>query len=374
MNAFHFGDPNLFVKGIAEVKITDAKGNIIGYDTVASEGSVTSSVNLGEITGAVGNPLLITIPDTTRLSGTLTSQAFSLRQRAMISGGTVKNNGVVEVVESGVAPVSGKLTIPHLADYPPARAYTQDSDDTYGLCYVRPAGATDYTGENVGIDLTTGVVQGNYTGASYDIFYFTSVASAKVLDLPSNFTPQVAGLTYKYNVYAKQGEAVTNGSLAGYLYLVVKYAQFTGDAGISASQTANATTAYDWQALANVDNIPDATDFRDCANSSAPYAYYVYVPCGKVTDQVEGLFVVGGGVTAKVGAKVQIPVKYLLRDGTVAQPVYSSLTYASAAAGTAKVDNNGVVEGVAAGNTTVTITVPDVTPAVKATCTVTVTA
>lgn len=374
MDKFHFGDPNLFVKGIAEVKITDAQGNIIGYDTVASEGSVTSSVNLGEITGGIGNPLLITIPDTTRLSGTLTSQAFSLRQRAMISGGTIQNNGVVEVVEQGVVPVGGKLTIPNLAEYPPARAYTQNADDTYGLCYVRLTGATEYTGENVGIDLTTGEVQGNYTGASYDIFYFTTVATAKVLDLPSNFTPQVAGLTYKYNVYSKQGEAVTNGSLSGYLYLVVRYAQFTGDAGISASQTANATTSYDWQALANIDNVPAASDFRNCGNSSAPYAYYVYVPCGQVTDQVEGLFVVGGGVTVAKGAKVQLPVKYLLKDGTVAQPVYSSLNYVSAAAATAKVDATGVIEGVAQGGTTVTITVPDVTPAISAICNVTVTA
>ena len=86
------------------------------------------------------------------------------------------------------------------------------------------------------------------------------------------------------------------------------------------------------------------------------------------------MFVVGGGVTVAKGAKVQLPVKYLLKDGTVAQPVYSSLNYVSAAAATAKVDANGVIEGVAQGGTTVTITVPDVTPAISAICNVTVTA
>lgn len=373
MQAFQFGNPNLFVKGIAEVKITDGSGNIIGYDNVASEGSVTSSVNLGEITGGIGNPLLITIPDTTRLSGTLTSQAFSLRQRAMISGGTLNKNGIVEVVETGIAPVGGKLTIPHLDTYPPARYYTQASDAQYGLCYVKPTGASSYTAENVGINLTTGEVQGTYNGAAYDIFYFTSVANADVLDLPSNFMPQVASLTYKYNVYSKQGDAVTNGSLSGFLYLVVPKAQFTGDAGISASQTSNATTPYDWQALADSDNLPVASDFRNCGNASAPYAYYIYIPCGNVTDSIEAIFVAGNGVTVKVNGTAQIPVKYLLKDGTVAQPVYTAMEYSSAQASTATVGESGVVTGKAAGDTVVTIKLKE-NNAISCSCPVKVTA
>ena len=98
MNAIKLGDPNLFVKGIADVTITDYKsGNIIGFDKVASEGSITSSVNMGEITGGIGNPLLLTIPDTTRLTGSLTSQAFSMEQRALTSGGEITVGGVARL-------------------------------------------------------------------------------------------------------------------------------------------------------------------------------------------------------------------------------------------------------------------------------------
>nr|DAF90885.1 MAG TPA: hypothetical protein [Siphoviridae sp. ctnMR5] len=359
MQAFNFGSPNLFVKGIAEVSIRDNQtGNIIGYDRVASEGAITSSINMGEITGGIGNPLLITIPDTTRITGSLTSSAFSLRQRALISGGTLANNGQAPVVETEISPsAGGVLTIPNLATYPPVRPYGQNANDTYAWCSVKEHGATAYSGTNVGIDIATGVVQGTYdTNKKYDIFYTTTLAAAKVLDLPSNFTPSVAHLSYKFNVYAKQSDNSTkNGSITGYLYFIVPNAQFTGDVGISASQTANATTDYSWNALATDENLPATGDFRNCYNSASPYAYYVYVPCGASESDIAGLFVEGGLVSVVEGATKQIPVKYLMKDGTTAQPIYTALTYTPAQTSTATVSASGVVTGGTAGNTTVTI-------------------
>lgn len=349
MNAIRLGDPNLFVKGIADVTITDpATGNIIGFDKVASEGAITSSVNMGEIVGGVGNPLLLTIPDTTRISGSLTSQAFSLGQRALAAGGEVTYGGVAPVCER-ITATGATLTVTGT----PVKQYGQAESDTTAWCYVRVHEGGSYMGTNYGVSLSTKQVQ-NFTatvGTVYDVFYFVNNASAQVLELSSNFKPSVATISYKFEVYAKQNGSVGNGTRQGFLYFVVPRAQFGGDVGISANQTTAATTDYSWNALANTDNMPSC---EGCEDNASPYAYYVYVPCGSSTQSVEALVVVGNAVTVTGTASVQIPVKYVIGNQLV-QPTYSDLTYASAADGTATVSETGVVTGVAAGSTTVTI-------------------
>lgn len=351
MNAIRLGDPNLFVKGIAEVTIKDpSTGNIIGFDKVASEGSITSSINMGEITGGVGNPLLITIPDTTRITGALTSQAFSLEQRALTSGGQITYNGITPVCEH-VTATTATLTVTGN----PVKQYGQSANDVLAQCFVREHGAGSYMGTNYGVDMKTKQVA-NFVamaGTEYDVFYFVNNASAKVLELSSNFAPSVASLEYKFNVYAKQNGSTGNGTRVGFLYFIVSKAQFGGDVGISANQTTNATTDYAWKALADVDNLPSC---EGCAENGSPYAYYVYVPCASSTSSVEALAVIGGGVSVAVGGSAQIPVKYVMPNGETVQPTYSDMTYAVATQSTATVSTNGVVQGASAGNTVVTIT------------------
>lgn len=377
MQAFRFGDPNLFVQGIAELYVFDANGNVINYDNVLSEGSMSATQDAGEITGSIGNPLLINIPHSSRLGGTLTSQAFSLRQRALQTGGELKKNGIVPVFEASVAVGANEtLTLPNFATVPPVRHYAQRSDDTYAWCYIHKSGSTEYTASNVGVDITSGAVQatGLTAGDLYDIQYFTAPATADQLDIPSNYMPQVASLMLKYGVYSKQNDAITNGSICGYLFVYVPKAQFTGDSGLSASQTSNATTSYDWQALVDNDNLPDSVDFRNCKNSASPYGFYVYCPCGNIEDSVDSLFVRGGSISVKKDASMQIPVFYLMKDGTVAQPSYSALTYTSATPATATVDTKGVVTGKQAGNTNITIKLGESATAPTVICPVTVTA
>lgn len=351
MNAIRLGDPNLFVKGIAEVTITDPKtGNIIGFDKVASEGSITSSVNMGEITGGIGNPLLITIPDTTRITGALTSQAFSLEQRALTAGGNVNYNGLTPVCEH-ITATGATLKVTGN----PVKHYAQTASDATAWCYVRVHGADNYVGTNYGVDVSTKEVKGftAVLGTEYDVFYFVENASAKVLELSSNFKPSVATVSYKFNVYAKQNGSVSNGTLQGFLYFIVPKAQFGGDVGIAANQTSNATTDYSWNALADNDNMPSC---EGCQENGSPYAYYVYVPCGGAKVAVEALAVIGGAVSVAVNGKAQIPVKYVMPNGDTVQPTYSDLTYASEATATATVDASGMVTGKATGNTKITIT------------------
>lgn len=349
LNAIKLGSPNLFVKGIAEVTITDyTSGNIIGFDKVASEGSITSSVNMGEIVGGIGSPLLMTIPDTTRISGSLTSQAFSMEQRALTSGGNISYGGITPVCEH-VTATGGKLTV---TKGTPVKHYAQAAEETTGWCYVREHGGGEYYGTNYHIDLESKQVTDFVatSGTEYDVFYFVNNASAKVLELSSNFKPSVAAVSYKFEVYAQQNGSVGNGTRVGFLYFHVPRAQFGGDVGISANQTNAANTDYSWNALAAVDNMPTC---EGCEEDGSPYAYYVYVPCGAADQGIDALAVVGGGISMKNGTTAQIPVKYVV-DNHLVQPTYADLTYSVDTTNTVTV-SNGVATAKATGNATVTI-------------------
>ena len=370
------GTPNLFLKGIAEQTFYDAStGNIVGYDNVASEAAISTSVNLQEVVGGMGNALVGVFPDTVRLTGTYTSQAFSLETRRLITGGTLAYGAVAPFCQTITA--SGTtLTV----EKTPAKHYGQPASDTNCWCYVKPQGAATYSGQNYEIDPSTKQVVNFAATASqtYEVYYFAENASAQSLAIPDVFNPTNVTVSTKYGVYAKQNNAVTGGTLQGWLYVIVPVAILSGDAGVSANQTTNATTDGSWMALS-----PDSSGMNcnDCAMSGNPLAYYVYVPCGDAAASVVALAVPGGGITLAAGADKQIPVKYVMPNDTLVQPTYTDLSFVSAATGTATVTNGGtdetagVVHGVAAGSTTVTITLTkedDTT--LTTTCAVTVTA
>lgn len=107
-----FGDPALFVKGICEQIFFDpSTGNIVGYDNTATDGSVTISINLAEISGGMGNQLIGVLPDTARISGGYTSSAFSLETREKIMGGQIAYNAISQVCERVIANANGELVV-----------------------------------------------------------------------------------------------------------------------------------------------------------------------------------------------------------------------------------------------------------------------
>lgn len=350
MDAIQLGDANIFLKGIVEQIYYDpTTGNIIGYDNVATDGAIETSVNLQEITGGFGNPVVGVIPDSTRMTGSYTSAAFSLHTRKLITGGKLSYGGVSPRCEV-VTAVGTTLTVKDT----PVKHYAQPASDEMAWCYVKPVGAANYQGTNYGVNMVTKVV--NYTavaGQQYEVYYFVKNSSAQVLELPDMFNPSVVTISQKYGVYAKQNGTVSHGTLQGYFYVVVPRAILSGNAGVSANQTTNATTDGSWTALSPDQNMMVC---EDCANSTSTFAYYIYVPCGGETAAVADLAVIGGGVSVKVGETAQIPVVYVMPDGSIQTPTYSNLKYDSDTASKATVDANGQVKGVATGNAEVTIT------------------
>lgn len=354
MTAFNFGNPNLFVKGQVEQIMRDpATGNIIAYDNLSSDGAVNYTFNAQEIAAGFGNGLAAIIPDTTRLTGTYTSQGFSLVHRALVTGGTLSYNAVVPVCESVTVSSGTALTVTGT----PSKEYGQPASDTNVWCTVRESGVAQYSGTNYGIDPDTKTVVGfsAVAGKTYEVFYFSENASAQALAIPAAGAPAVVHLTQKYGIYAKQNNSVTQSTLWGYLYLVVPKATLNGDAGIDGNQTTNTTTQFGWSAITD-DSLPGMV-CNDCAAPISNMAYYVIVPCAGSTSQVQALVVVGGAVTVGTSETAQIPVKYLMPDGSTVQPVYTDLSYESDNNSTATVNENGQVTGGSSpGETEITIT------------------
>ena len=356
MNTFNFGDPNLFAQGIVEQTLYDPNtGDIVGFDNVGSDVAINYTFDFSELTGGFNNQLVGLIPHSTRLTGTYTSQAFSLKARQLLTGGSLDYNGIAPVCET-ITATTTTLTVTRT----PAKSYAQASDDVYGWCHVRVHGATEYKGTNYGVDLTSKEVQ-EFTavaGTQYDVFYFTPWTSSQVLAVPASANPSIVTVQQKWGIYAKQNNSITEGTLQGYLYVVVPNAMLMGDAGLDGNQTTNVKTNYNWQAITPDNNVPvcDA-----CSNESTNLCYYIYVPCGEATQAVSALAIVGGEITVGVGETVQIPVKYIMPDNSLAQPVYTDLTYESANIGTATVSTNGQVTGVEAGTTSVTVSLNNLT-------------
>lgn len=351
MNAIQIGKPGRFIKGVAKVKVTDPfTGNIIGYDRIISDSAMSTDVNLNEVVGGLGNKLQGIIPDTVRLSGTLTSQAFSLEARGLITGGAFSYNATASVCET-ITATGSTLTVSQT----PVKHIGQPATDTEAWAYVREHNASSYEGTNYRVDLTTKQILDFVatSGTQYDVYYFVQSASAEQLTIPAIMNKPVVTIEIEYGVFSFQNGSSTNSTFQGWQHVIIPRAILTGNAGIDGNQTDVSTTDWSWQALDTSDN---AVGCDTCGLAGSNYAYYVYVPCGDPTIAVQELATIGGGISLEVGATKQFPVVYVMPDGSPVTPTYTDLTYVSAATGTATVSAAGVIEGVAAGDTTVTAT------------------
>lgn len=371
MNAIVLGRSDLFVKGIASQTFRDSNGNIVGFDKIASDSAVATSLNLQEIAGGIGNKLFGMLPDTFRMTGTYTSQAFSLETRRLITGGKLGYNGISMVCEQ-VTAAANKLTITGTA----VKYYTQPASDENPLCYVKQSGASEYMGtayfvvDGVVTDASGTAFAAN-TGSVYEVFYPVQNASAQELAIGDTSNPPVVSVEQKYGVYKMQGGSTENGTFYGWMHIIVPKAILTGDAGVSANATTLGTTSGNWTAITDGE---DALSCTSCVGAQN-MAFYVIVPCASAVSEVSSLGIIGGGVSVKVNSSVQMPVVYIMPDGSTAQPVYTAMTYVSAAAATATVSDSGLIQGKAAGNTTVTATLTkDGGKTLTAVCNVTVTA
>lgn len=355
-------NPYLYVKGTCAVNVSDvSNGNVVFSSSKVMNNALTTSVDMGEIRAGLGNPIAIQLPSNAAVNLELSTADFNMLGRAMQVGGTTRYNGIRPVCAT-VTAEGTTLALPDGAA--PVANYGYDT----AYAYVNYAGATD-VGTAYEIN-ENGEIEGFVTQAGnvYNVTYFERQANAQELAISGSFAPGIYHVSTQLAVFSTEGGNTGNrGSQVGWLYIYIPRMQFSGNAETNGNQTDPATTILSGTALSYNETVEACTD---C--SFPMLAYMVYVPFSTSGNGLAGLAVVGGGVTVAQGATAVLPVKYVMADNTLVQPNYGRLTYEVAAAGTATVEG-GVVTGVAAGTTTVTITSQD-DPAISTVATITVTA
>lgn len=343
--AFNRAESPVYAKGTMDVWcFNPSTGDLDYYSNKVQTNQFQTSVNLSPINAGVGNPVVINLPDTSQVNLNLVAADVSLYARKLAVGGTLSYNAIIPVIES-ITPNSTTLQVTR----PPVAAYGMS--DAYAFI--------DMDGTAYAIDEDNFVVQ-NFTaqaGQTYCVRYFTRAASAQELRISSVFAPAVEVVMIRIPAYNAQGSASNQGSHCGDFYIWIPRMQFSGNAGTDASQTAASTTDFSGTAL----SYDKAQAVGACSEEDAygALAYMVYMPLAGQTSAVSGLAVIGGSVQVSVGNQMQIPVKYVINNELV-QPNYADLAFSSAAEGTATVGaNTGILTGVAAGSTTVTISLAE---------------
>lgn len=337
-------DP-VYAKGTMDVWCwSPSNYNLDYYSNKIQTDQFQTSVNLSPVNAGVGNPVVINLPDTSQVTLTITAADVSLAARRLAVGGNLSYNGIIPFCES-IKAAGTSLQVTNT----PAAAYGFGE-----ACAFIDNDGTAYT-----IDVSTKTVQNFVAVANqtYTVRYFMKAASAQELRISSVFAPSVEIVMLRIPAYSAQGNSANQGSHCGDFYIWIPRMQFNGNAGTDASQTAASTTDISGTALSYDEAVENGS--CDAENAYGTLAYMVYMPIAGVNSAVEGLVVVGGSVSVKVGEDLQIPVKYVINDQLV-QPNYEDLTFTSSATGKATVgEHTGILHGVQAGDTTITVALDD---------------
>lgn len=342
-------NPALFLKGTCEVTVkSPSDGRIVFQSSLVSTNSFTTEVDLSPIRAGLGNPIAIQLPSDAAVNLDLSTADFSMAVRAMQLGTEVAYNAVVPVCATVTVESGNTLTV---ADAAPVAAY----GDAEAYCYVNYAGAEDPGKAYVISD--AGVVQDfEAVPGTYNVLYYEHRADAQHIDISSMIAPGIYTVTAQMAVFSAEGSNAGNrGSQVGWARYYIPRMQFSGNAETNGSQTDPATSVLSGTAL----SYQDAAEVGACIDCSFPMlAYMTYEPLTfNGNNAISALAVIGGDIEVEDGDSVLIPVKYVMVDSTLAQPKYSDLTFTVDDTTKASVEN-GIITGLAEGDTSMTIAGP----------------
>lgn len=354
-------NPYLYLKGTCNVNVSDINtGDVVFASSKVQTNNFTTDVDMGAIRAGLGNTIAIQLPSDATVNLELTTADFSMQARAMQIGAQLAYNAVVPRCAT-ITATGTSLQI----DGTPVANYGYDK----AYAYVNYAGAPD-AGAAYEI-ANDGTVSGFIaeTGKTYNVIFYERQVNAQELGISGNFAPGIYHVTAQMAVFSTEGNNSGNrGTQVGWAYYIIPRMQFAGNAETSGSQTDAATSTLSGTAL----SYEAAAQEGVCTDCSFPMlAYMIYVPLSSAGNGLTGLVVIGGGVTVAAGGTAVLPVKYVLNNKNLVQPNYAKLDYEVASSSIATVAN-GVVTGVAAGSTTVTITSQD-DESISTVCSVTVT-
>ena len=309
MSTYTFKPQELFTKGIAYAEFFDVNnGNLVGFSRYVTDFGLNGSWNDGDVEGGIGNQLIISLPDTSRLAATAKTADSALNNMALPIGQDVGGNGVIETLTA----ITASGTSLSLANA--VKPY--GADDVY--CYVLTSSGSDKAAveaaSGVAHVVSGGTIQGftAVNGNTYCVKYFVTNSSAEKLTIPALFQPKVVRAHFAVNVYAQSGggDAMTGALVKIRHYYFPRY-QFNAPLQITESQTTPGSTDLSGRCL----SYQQAVEAGVCASeNNAAYGFIVdeIVGTNTSTAKVDGIYIVGLGAELDLttGQTMTIPVKY----------------------------------------------------------------
>lgn len=355
---YTFKPQALFTKGIVYAEFFDVNnGNLLGFSPFVTDFGLNGSMNEGDVEGGLGNQLIISLPDTSRLEVTATTADSALNNMALTVGAQLAGNGVIETM-TAVTAAAGQLIVSGAV-----APYGSDS----ALCYVLTSSGSDKAAVEAGsgqaytVEASSGVIQGftPVDGNTYCVKYFIRNSSADELTIPSLFQPAVVRAHFAVNVYSQSGGDAMSGSLVKIRHYYFPRYQFNQALQVTESQTTPGTTNLGGRCLTYQQALDAGVV---CSDNNFVYGFIVDEIVGSDTStaKVEGIYFIGGGkLVARANRSYEIAVKYAVNGILTDISDMDAVTFSSSntEAGVFNNEHNPTFYARAAGNGTMTVTV-----------------
>ena len=330
-----------FLAGAATVDML-VGDQLIATATTLLDSSITVGSTAEEVRGGPGAKLLGKYYHTSTFDINLTDVLFKLEYFAFQTGSAIQQIADVFTSEQVTLGAGGSGTI----------TGTPAVYQSYGtIGWAAKPGSDAY--QKVTFTEKAFTVSGGKNGDIYCVKYISTDNAARQITISSSFIPSEVTLVMTANLYRAGGRGendVNNSSKIGIVQVLVPRFQFNGSMELSMTSTGVANSPIAGYALDNPSaDCSDGGYYAIITEQLSGSSWYDNVFALAIEDSDIELATTTGTATLSVYA---LPL-----NGAAFKPPYKDLTFTSAANGTATVSQEGVVTGVAEGNTTVTVSI-----------------
>lgn len=344
-----------FLAGAATVDML-VGDQLIATATTLLDSSITVGSTAEEVRGGPGAKLLGKYYHTSTFDINLTDVLFKLEYFAFQTGSAIQQIADVFTSEQVTLGAGGTGEI----------VGTPAAYQSYGtIGWAAKPGSDAY--QKITFTEKAFTVAGAKEGDIYCVKYISTDNAARQITISSSFIPSEVTLVMTANLYRAGGRGendLNNSSKIGIVQVLVPRFQFNGSMELSMTSTGVANSPIAGSALDN----PSA----DCSDGGYYAIITEQLSGASWYDNVFALAIDGSDIElATTTGTETLSVYALPLNGAAFKPPYSDLTFTSAGDNIASVSAEGVVTGVAEGNTTITVTIKN-KPGVEAIASVTV--
>jgi len=327
----------LFMVSVADYYMYDNDQNLLAAGKTLSESTMELTVNSTDVRGGKGAPLQYIYFNSPDMNITLTDTQFNLPFLSLSTGEAIANGANVWTEENVTLGVGGAGTV---AGTPVGFL---GSSTKYGWV-THSDGSMErlaFTGSNFT----------SATGSNGDVVcvrYYETDASAKEVTIPANIIPSI--VTLVLDAQLASSDESTN--IVGSVQIVLPRVQLTGNFTLSMTMDGVSTTPLTARALAYT-----PVGVAGCENGDV-FGYIKQIQtAANWYDDVIALAFAPAEFSLAVAGTRQTVIKAIHSSGSPSTPPTSGLTFASDSGAVATVNSSGLVTGVGAGTTNISVTI-----------------